>query len=432
MLKNGQYRVKTVYTRKKPIEVSVPGSKSITNRALLIAALSEGECKLKGALFSEDIKDMMNSLKSLGIELQAFETEKEILVKGCGGSLPIKEGKIKVGNSGITARFITVLAAFSGGKFQIDANEQMKKRPMEELITALRDLGADIVCQEKEGFFPFYLDGSAIKGDNIHIDTTVSSQFLSALIISGFLLKEGLTVTFSGRNLCLPYVDMTVKVMEHFGLSVEKKEGRYYVSPNQKILVGEYEIEPDISSACYFYAMAILLKCKVTVRGVRLSSIQGDMAFIKLLRRFGASCLEEEKGLTVIGNVASYDGIDVDLNSCSDQTMTLAVLALFARSLTKIRGIKHIRYQESDRLLAIYNEVIRLGARAEMGDGSIIIFPMREGKDEVIVETYNDHRMAMAFALAGLKREGVIISNPACTKKTFENYFDLLEEIINE
>lgn len=430
-VKEELYKVRTIRNRKKPIVVSVPGSKSITNRALLLAALTDGECILKGALFSDDSRDMMKSLSDLGIDVKDFPDKKEIHIQGCGGSLPIKEGRLNVGNSGIAARFITVLACFSGGRFQMDANEQMRKRPMNELISALRELGAVITCQEKEGYFPFFLDGSAVKGGRLHIDTTVSSQFLSALIMSGFLLKEGLILSFSGRDL-LPYVDMTVKVMEHFGLEVTKEEGVYGILGNQSPLPRVYEIEPDISSACYFYAMAVLLKCKVTVRGVRLNSIQGDIAFVRLLRRLGATLLDEEAGLSVVGSLDYYDGIEVNLNACSDQTMTLAALALFANGLTKISGIKHIRYQESDRLYGIYNEVIRLGAKAEIREGSITIFPMGDRKDEVVVETYHDHRMAMAFALVGLKREGVLISNPSCTKKTFEQYFDLLEEITKE
>lgn len=426
------YRVKKIYGRKEPIEISVPGSKSITNRALLIAALAEGESRLTGALFSKDSEDMIHSLASLGIEIRADEERKEIVVKGCGGKLPVREGEIHVGNSGITARFITVLLAFSGGEFSLTAGEQMTGRPMKELIEALRNFGIEIHCEKEEGFFPFRIKRGERKKKEISVDTTISSQFLSGLLMSGFLLEEGLQISYTGRNDNLPYVDITLHVMEAFGLQVEKEEGRYKILSGQSALGRQYEIEPDVSSACYFYAMAVLLKRMVTVKGVHLDSIQGDIRFLDILEKFGATIREGSQGLTVIGNVDSYDGVEVDLKSCSDQTMTLAVLALFARSHTKMKGIKHIRFQESDRVLAIYNEVIRLGAFAEMGQDYITIFPMGSSGKEVEIETYQDHRMAMAFTLVGLRSEGVIILNPDCVKKSFANYFELIDEIVKE
>lgn len=428
-----QYKVKKIFGERRIYELSVPGSKSITNRALLIAALSDGESRLTGALFSEDVWDMLGCLRTLGIEVKADEEKKEIIVKGNGGVLPVKEGEINVGNSGIAARFITALVCFSRGRFRVDAGEQMKTRPMRELIEALRALGARIECEEKEGKFPFFIDGTEVKGGSVALDTTVSSQFLSALLMSGHLLEEGLMIRHTGRENVLPYVDITVSVMKSFGATVEKGEGSLFVAGNQRLAGTEYAIEPDLSSASYFYAMAVILNSTVTVRGVHLDCIQGDIRFVKFLRRFGASLVDEEKGLTVIGNERNYPGIEVDMNACSDQTMTLAALALFARSHTIIKGVAHIRGQESDRLLAIYNEVIRLGARAEMGEnGSITIFPIGSSDREVVVETYNDHRMAMAFSLVGLRRGGVIISNPDCVKKSFTNFFETLDSIIEQ
>lgn len=426
------YRVKKIYGRKEPIEISVPGSKSITNRALLIAALAEGESRLTGALFSKDSEDMIHSLASLGIEIRADEERKEIVVKGCGGKLPVREGEIHVGNSGITARFITVLLAFSGGEFSLTAGEQMTGRPMKELIEALRNFGIEIHCEKEEGFFPFRIKRGERKKKEISVDTTISSQFLSGLLISGFLLEEGLQIFYTGRNDNLPYVDITLHVMEAFGLQVEKEEGRYKILSGQSALGRQYEIEPDVSSACYFYAMAVLLKRMVTVKGVHLDSIQGDIRFLSVLERLGATVMESEGGVGVIGNVEDYNGVDVDLNSFSDQTMTLAALALFAKGHTTIRGIKHIRFQETNRLLAIHNEVIRLGGLVEKGEDSITIFPLRELDREVEVETYKDHRMAMAFTLVGLRSEGVIILNPDCVNKSFANYFELIDEIVKE
>lgn len=427
-----EYRVKKIFGRKKMIEVSVPGSKSITNRALLMSALAEGESLLKGALFSDDSRDMMACLRSLGIEIREDEEKKEILVQGMGGRLPVKEGEIYVGNSGIAARFITVLVAFSGGKFRLTSGRQMKKRPMKELISALTSLGVNIICEEEEGHFPFRLEAEEIRNKRIAIDINVSSQFLSALLMSGFLLPDGIEIAYTGRGAVLPYVEMTIKVMKEFGVEVEMDQERSRIRPAQSAKGRVYEIEPDVSSACYFYAMAVLLNCEARVRGVHLNSIQGDIRFVELLDRFGASLVEGEEGLTVIGNVEHYTGIEVNLNACSDQTMTLAALALFAKSHTIIKGVAHIRKQESDRLFAIYNEVIRLGAKAKMGEGEITIFPLLSESQETKVETYGDHRMAMAFTLVGLRRGGVVIKNPSCVKKSFENYFELIEKIEKE
>lgn len=426
-----RYRVKKIFGQKKDIRVSVPGSKSITNRAILIAALAEGESRLQGALFSKDAEDMMNCLRSLGISIASDEEKEEIVVLGCGGRIPKKEGEVNVGNAGTAARFITALLAFSGGRFHVDAGEQMRKRPMQPLIDVLRNLGAEIECKEKEGYFPFYIDASKVHGGKISLDTTLSSQFLSAILMTSFMLKEEVSVEFFGRK-SLPYVEMTRKIMESFGLNIHKSGEKYSTRVESRYIGREYRIEPDVSAACYFYAMAILLQSSVMVEGVFLDSLQGDIEFLKVLERLGASVIEEKEGVVVIGNTPQYWGIEIDMNHFSDQTMTLAALALFALSHTTIKGISHIRHQESDRLLAIYNEVVRLGARAEMGKDYIIIFPMHNIKKEVEVETYDDHRMAMAFSLVGLRRDGIIIKNPGCVEKTFKEYFTVLDRIVNE
>lgn len=432
MEKEKSYRVEKIYGRKKAIEVEVPGSKSITNRALLMAALADGESRLKGALFSDDSRDMMTALRGFGVEFFEDEGKREILVKGRGGKFSLKEGEIFVGNSGITARFITVLAAFSGGRFRLVSGEQMKKRPMMELIHALRKLGVKIVCEEEEGHFPLLLEAGEIQNKRIEIDTEVSSQFLSALLMSSCLLPEGLEIAYSGRKSVLPYVDITLRVMEDFQLRVIREEGRMKIEKRSLPKAREYEIEPDVSSACYFYSLAVLLGVSVTVKGVHLNSMQGDVRFLLLLKRFGASLVEEKEGVRLSFDGETYPGVDVDLNAFSDQTMTLAALALFAKSFTKIRGVRHIRMQESDRLRAIYNEVIRLGAGAELSEDGITIFPPLEEERDILIETYGDHRMAMAFTLVGLRRGGLRINNPSCVRKSFENYFELIENITKE
>ena len=432
-----KYRVRCIFNkidRNKIIKVNVPGSKSITNRALLIAALAEGETILKGALFSNDAKNMLACLNALGIKMEIDEENETITVHGCGGRLPVREASVNVGSAGTAARFLTALLAFSAGVYHLDASEQMKKRPMKPLLDALMKLGALISYDEVEGHFPFTIDSRAVKGGEISLDTCISSQFLSAVVMTGFLLPDGLKVNIAGGRESLPYVDMTAKVMESFSMKpqVVSENGAvsYILKEGDTYKGREYEIEPDVSAACYFYAAAEILGCRVQVKNVHLDSIQGDIEFVKLLTKMGARLEDEADGILLYGaNEGSYDGIEANLNSFSDQSLTLAAVSAFAKSPTKITGIAHIRMQESDRLLAIKNELEKLGIGAVMGDGEISIFPETMNENEVYIETYDDHRVAMAFALVGLRRAGVIIKNPDCSAKTFKDYFKVLDEI---
>ena len=414
--------------------MKVPGSKSITNRALLIAALAEGETILKGTLFSNDAKNMISCLNALGIKMEIDEENETITVQGCGGRLPVREASVNVGSAGTAARFLTALLAFSAGVYHLDASEQMKKRPMKPLLDALIKLGALISYDEVEGHFPFTIDSRAVKGGEISLDTGISSQFLSAVVMTGFLLPDGLKVNIAGGRESLPYVDMTARVMESFSMQpqVVSENGAvsYILKEGDTYKGREYEIEPDVSAACYFYAAAEILGCRAQVKNVHLDSIQGDIEFIKLLTKMGARLEDEADGILLYGaNEGSYDGIEANLNSFSDQSLTLAAVSAFAKSPTRITGIAHIRLQESDRLLAIKNELEKLGIGAVMGDGEISIFPKAMDENEVYIETYDDHRVAMAFALVGLRRGGVVIKNPGCSAKTFKDYFKVLDEI---
>ena len=432
-----KYRVRCIFDkidRNKTIRVKVPGSKSITNRALLIAALAEGETILKGALFSNDAKNMLACLGTLGIKMEIDEENETITVQGCGGRLPGREASVNVGSAGTAARFLTALLAFSGGVYHLDASEQMKKRPMKPLLDALIKLGALISYDEAEGHFPFTIDSRAVRGGEISLDTGISSQFLSAVVMTGFLLPDGLKVNIAGGRESLPYVDMTARVMESFSMKprVVSENGvvSYILKEGDTYKGREYEIEPDVSAACYFYAMAEILGCRAQVKNVHLDSIQGDIEFVKLLTKMGAKLEEEADGIVLSGaKDGCYEGIEANLNSFSDQSLTLAAVSAFANSPTKITGIAHIRMQESDRLLAIKNELEKLGIGAVMGNGEISIFPKEMDEQEVEIETYDDHRVAMAFALVGLRRAGVIIKNPDCSEKTFKDYFKVLDEI---
>ncbi len=420
-----------------PLTVTVPGSKSITNRALLFAALSDGACTLRNALFSSDSRALIAALQALGISCVADESKKEIKVTGCGGMIPNKSATVNAMSAGTAARFLTALLSFSDGTYLLDASEQMKKRPMAPLITALRSLGISVICTEKEGYLPLKITGaqdSLQTAPELSVSIDQSSQFLSALMMTGILLPEGLTVTAMGSRTAMSYVHITEHMMKEFGVSPVRisKENigtSYRIPGGVSYHSRTYDIEPDLSGACYFYAAAALLGTSVTVTGVHKDSMQGDLRFILALKQLGCTVTDTPEGICVTGPAdGHYPGLDITMSDFSDQTMTMAVLALFADSPTHIRGIGHIRGQECDRLSATITEINRLGGDArvdEDGTGLLITpVPLHNAR----IETYDDHRMAMAFALTGLRVDSVEIDNPSCCKKTFENYFELFTE----
>lgn len=433
---NHCYKV-TPVTRQTPITVSVPGSKSITNRALLLAALSDGKCLLKNALFSSDSRALLTALQELGISCVAKETAKEIQVTGCSGILPKKTATVNASSAGTAARFLTALLAFSNGSYTLDASEQMKKRPMAPLMDALVSIGIPVTALENEGHLPIHIKGGRAhltKAPELSVSIDQSSQFLSALMMTGVLLSDGLTITATGSRTAMSYVHITEHMMQEFGISPvlvnHSGNGTVYRIPGGLSYHHQtYRIEPDLSGACYFYAAAALLGTSVTVTGVHMDSMQGDVRFLSVLKRLGCIVTDSPEGVCVTGPAdRHYPGLDITMSDFSDQTMTMAVLALFADSPTHIRGIAHIRAQECDRMAATLTEITRLGGNARIDeDGTGILItpaPLHGAR----IETYDDHRMAMSFALAGLRVAGVEISNPLCCRKTFENYFDLFTD----
>ncbi len=417
-----------------PFTVTVPGSKSITNRALLLAALSNGDCTLKNALFSSDSRALLAALQALGISCSADETTKEIKVSGCGGNLPSKTATVNAMSAGTAARFLTAMLAFCDGIYTLDASEQMKKRPMAPLIEALRSIGISVTALEEDGHLPLLIQGGRnhlTSAPELSVSIDRSSQFLSALMMTGVLLPDGLSVTAVGSRTALSYVHMTERMMKEFGVTptLLSKEGTgttYRIPGNVSYQSQTYDIEPDLSGSCYFYAAAALLGTSVTVTGVHKDSMQGDLRFILTLEQLGCTVTDTPEGICVTGPAdGHYPGLDITMSDFSDQTMTMAVIALFADTPTHIRGVGHIRAQECDRMAATIAEIKRLGGDArEDDDGTGILItptPLHGAR----IQTYDDHRMAMAFSLVGLRVDGVEIDNPSCCKKTFENYFDL-------
>ncbi len=424
-----EYRVPTL---RKPVAatVEIPGSKSITNRALLLAALSNGIVTLNNVLFSADSRNFIASLERLGFPVAYNESMKSVQVIGQNGTIPKKKAAIYVGSAGTAARFITALLAAAEGEYQIDASEQMRARPMNPLLQALRELGAEFEFVNLPYALPLLVRGHRLQGGTIRLAAGQSSQFLSALLMIGTLCKNDLTITLDGELPAKPFVAMTLRMMTAFGVNATHDNfERFTVPAGQSYQSLDYDIEPDLSNAGYFFALAALTGSSVLVRRASTDTLQGDIKLLEILKQMGCAIKSEGGGIRVQGPAGGvFPGVDVDLSSLPDQTPTVAVLAAFATSPTIIRNVGFIRHHESNRIEAIVTELKRMGVQAEETRDGLVIQP--GPVQAAAVETYDDHRMAMAFALAGLKVPGTVIKNPGCTAKTFENYFEMLEQVI--
>lgn len=419
--------------------VSVPGSKSMTNRALLLAALADGTSRLDGVLFSDDSRVFMKALQTVGFDVEIDEAKKQVRICGCGGKVPAKSGSVYVGSAGTAARFLTAMLALSGGNYELTSSEQMKKRPMRPLLEALEQLGVNLEYREKPYAFPFVIKGRkpvACRKVSLNIDE--SSQFLSALLLSGVMVKDGFSIELTGKRDAKAYVEISMKMMGQFGAAVQKiGEQEYEIPAHSRYRAMEYQIEPDVSAACYFYAMAAIHGGSAIVRNVDFSNSQGDIAFLKALEQMGCRLSETEEGVLLQApENEKLKGITINMSNFSDQTMTLAVAAVFAEGETIIDGVGHIRGQESDRIHGIATELNRMGIFCEERENGLRIVPdsdvlaqYEEGKRSVTFQTYEDHRMAMAFAVIGTKIPGITIDNPLCCRKTFENYFEVLTNL---
>lgn len=401
------YQVRNIYDKIKNnrVFVSVPGSKSITARALLISAIADGESTLYGAQFSDDCRTFINCLTSLGIDCKIEGTT--VRVRGYGGRLKVKKGKIDVGSAGTAARFLPAFLAFQEGEFTLSCSEQMKNRPIAPLINTLKELGARFEFLEKENSYPFKITGTRSPNTNITTNISESSQFLSALLISSACAKRPVRITALGEH-GLGYVDMTTNIMWSFGLNVKTDGNNYTVSG--KYFSKKYDIEPDVSAACYFYALNRILGTDVRVRGIMPRSMQSDMKFIELIKNF--------------------DGGKVNMGEFSDQALTLAAIAPYFKGTTEICGISHIRYQECDRINAIISNLSAMGVKCEELPDGVKIYP--SAPKPAKINTFGDHRVAMSFALTGLRADGIVIENAEVCSKTFKEYFEVLDGVCEE
>lgn len=433
------YSVPNIYHKincKAPLTVSVPGSKSITNRALLLATLAHGQSTLKGVLFSDDSRHFLSCIQSLGFETSVDEANKTITVSGHGGAVPTPEANLYVGSAGTAARFLTAYLGVSNGIYHMDASAQMRKRPMKPLLDSLQALGCEIIYEAageetsvQEGFFPFTLHSHGFTDNHITIDINHSSQFLSALLIASCLSENDFTIQIEGHH-GMSYIEMTCEMMKQFGVYTVKTAADTFVTKaGQQYDARTYQVEPDVSAACYFYAMVPLLHIPVMVNHVHFDSLQGDVDFIHILEHMGCHAVDTPEGILLHPPIErTFHGITVDMSACSDQAITLAAIAPFADAPTTITGIGHIRFQESDRIHAIVTELSKMGILCEETANSITIFPGTPRP--AAVDTYEDHRMAMGFSLIGLRSEGIVINDPDCCRKTFENYFEVLDTAV--
>jgi 3-phosphoshikimate 1-carboxyvinyltransferase len=406
--------------------VEVPGSKSITNRALLAAALAEGTSRIDGALFAGDTEAMMECLRRLGAGVEADPSATAITVDGAGGTLPDEEVTLPAGQAGTVARFLLPVLATGSGVYRLEAHPQLEARPMGPGIEAARSLGATVEELGRPGHLPVVVNGGTRLVSRAEVAGSVSSQFLSGLLFAGPLLPDGLEVELSTELVSRPYVDMTAAVMASFGVEVTSPDPRRFVVPPAPYRAGRFTVEPDASAAAYFLAAAAICGGRVTVGGLAADSVQGDAGFADVLARMGAEVGWVDGGVVVTGP-DRLEGIDVDLSHLSDLAPTVAVVAAFARSATRVRGIGFIRRKETDRVAAVVRELRRCGVEADEEDDGFVVRP--GSPHGAVIEPAGDHRIAMAFALIGLRVPGVAVADPGCVAKTFPSYWTVLDSL---
>ncbi len=406
--------------------VRVPGSKSLTNRALLIAALANGRTRLTNALFSDDSRYFAAALQKLGFDVQLEEDRHEMIVSGLGGRIPAAEAELYIGNAGTAARFLSAFLTLGHGEFILDGDSRMRERPIGDLIEALMQLGARLEATHQCP--PVKIIASGLPGGKTKIAGNISSQFLSALLMVAPYAASPVEIEVVTELNSKPYVDMTIAIMKDFGIHVERTGYEHFlIQPSFVSPLSSYSIESDASAASYFFAAPAICGGTVQVENISRKSKQGDIAFLEFLQRMGCTVEETDHCIRITGS-SSLEGVDVDMRNIPDTAQTLAAIAPFASSPTRIRGIASARVKETDRVHATCTELSRLGVRVEEHEDGMTIYPCTTFKHSN-VQTYNDHRMAMAFSLIGLGVPGIAIENPACVSKTFPNYFEVLDSL---
>ena len=418
--------------------ITPPGSKSLTNRALVLAALADGASTLSNVLFADDTLVMIECLMRLGFDLRVDRQAESVRLQGLGGRIPRDSAELFCGNSGTSIRFLTALCSLGAGRFNLDGIARMRQRPIRELVELLKNLGVRTEYVMQEGFPPVIVHADGLPGGMARFGGSQSSQFLSAVLQVAPYARNEVQIDLDGPQTSWPYVAMTMRLMDEFGVTPELERDPATGRPTRIVVPRgapyrptDYAIEPDASNATYFLGLAAIHPgAKVTVEGLGKRSLQGDVGFADVLHKMGADLLFGGDFITVIGP-KRLAGIEVDLSAMPDTAQTLAVAALFAEGPTTITGLHTLRVKETDRVAALAAELTKLGAAVEVEGDDLTIHPPDNGPTPAEIHTYDDHRMAMSFALAGTKARGVTIKDAECVNKTYPRYFEDLERVLS-
>ncbi|MCX5654172.1 MAG: 3-phosphoshikimate 1-carboxyvinyltransferase [Planctomycetota bacterium] len=409
-----------------------PGSRSITNRALIVAALAGGTSHIQEVGLSDDTSVCAEALQTLGLAVAIDEAARAMRIEGCGGRIPDGPKEINTGDSGTATRFMTALVATGRGRYRVDGSPRMCERPIQDLLDGLAALGVRAESQWGTGCPPVLLETSGLAGGKVQVAGAVSSQYLSALLMAAPAATAPVVIEIDGELVSKPYVDMTLAVMRDFGVEAGRDGyARFEVPAPAAYRARQYAVEPDASSASYFLAAAAATGGRVTIEGLTRDSTQGDARFADVLRAMGCEVFWSERGVTVAAPrpPALLAGVEVDLNAMPDMVLTLAPLALLARGTTRIRNVANLRVKESDRLSALATELTRLGAVVEQQPDGLTIHPPK-AVQPAEVATYNDHRMAMGLAIVGLQAPGIRIAGAECVSKTYPGFFEDLQRLV--
>ncbi|MBF0211696.1 MAG: 3-phosphoshikimate 1-carboxyvinyltransferase, partial [Desulfamplus sp.] len=434
--------IKTKITSDRSI--TIPGSKSISHRMLICAAMADGTSIIRNILQSEDIHHTISALSKMGAvieEITLNESEdKAICVTGFNGELKPYDQEIYLGNSGTSMRLLAGVAALGKSPYTLTGDKRMQERPMGDLLDALNMAGAEAISKKGDGTPPVVIKGGNTKnlntiGGNISLDCSQSSQYLSAMLMMGALLPDGLFINLPGPTVSAPYVDLTIDVMKKFGVTAKRIDDKSYkVHGAQHYRAGDFSVEPDISNASYFWAAGAVTGKKITVTDINQNSLQGDRRLLDILEQMGCNIEYYQNGIGVCGNRfelgLALNGVEVDMSDIPDVVPTLAVVAAFAKGRTKIVNIAHLREKECDRISAVVSGLRKIGIEASEGEDWLAVTGSRATNQPLNgarIETFNDHRIAMAFSIAGLVVDGIEIENEGCVAKSFPNYWEKFE-----
>ena len=407
--------------------VDLPGSKSLSNRILLLSMLAEGQTEIHNLLDSDDTRRMVEALKTLRVDVLEERNQNKISVFGTSGTIPVTEATLMLGNAGTVIRPLTAALTIGKGRFVLDGVQRMRERPIIDLVEGLKQLGAEVNCINGTDSPPVEVIANGLPGGTTRLSGAISSQYLSAILMASPYAKTEVQIEIKDKLVSLPYVEMTLQLMLRFGVSVENNKYKHFRVPRIPYRSpGKIYVEGDASSASYFLAGAAITGGPVTVKGCGTESLQGDSRFAEVLEKMGANVEWGEREISVSGS--SLNGIDVDMNMMPDAAMTLAVTALFASGQTAIHNIHNWRVKETERLKAVSTELRKLGSEVEEGEDYLVIIPPKKIQNAEI-DTYEDHRMAMAFSLAACGTSSITILNPDCVKKTFPNYFKVFTDL---